>query len=131
MIYPAFIPPDNSGCEVRGWPGIMEGVPFVRWGRGRDMVAIKDVLRYDPCAYCGGPSGTVDHIVPTAERSRYRRVESGWPNLTGACEPCNRRKRNLPLLDFLLNAPESKRLYRVKGAYFTSEQIETMQRALG
>lgn len=24
------------------------------------------VLRRDPCSYCGGPGGTVDHIVPQA-----------------------------------------------------------------
>lgn len=54
-------------------------------------------LRLDPCAYCGGPGGTIDHIVP--------RVAGGAPtawNLTGACAACGVLKGRWPLLAFLL-----------------------------
>ncbi len=54
-------------------------------------------LRADPCAYCGQPAGTVDHIIPTS---------AGGPdvtfNLTAACASCNSRKHGWPLLLFLL-----------------------------
>lgn len=53
--------------------------------------------RSDPCAYCNGPAGEVDHIVPLA-----RGGEDTWENLTAACLPCNRSKHARPLLVWLL-----------------------------
>lgn len=53
----------------------------------------------DPCAYCGGPGGTVDHITPSARRGRNH-----WTNYTAACVECNRRKGAVPLLRLLLGA---------------------------
>lgn len=47
------------------------------------------MLRCDPCSYCGGPGGTIDHIDPRPVRKAGRR---SWTNLTGACERCNRTK---------------------------------------
>ena len=55
------------------------------------------VLRRDPCAYCGGDGGTIDHIEPLAAGCDHA-VE----NLAGACRTCNARKRTRPLLAFLL-----------------------------
>lgn len=53
-----------------------------------DLREYKRVIRHDPCAYCGGDGGTVDHIVPRpAGGARW-----DWENWTGACERCNRRK---------------------------------------
>jgi len=55
-----------------------------------------EALRRDPCAYCGGPGGTLDHIVPTA-----RGGADEWQNLTGACGYCNSQKAHTPLLRLL------------------------------
>src|SRR4051794_14684429 len=67
-----------------------------RWGRdGQSVRYVENVLLMDPCAYCGGPSGTVDHIVPVAGGGA-----NGWENLTAACQPCNSRKSDMPLLIF-------------------------------
>ena len=69
-----------------------------RWQRGgAEVVAwVRGVLRYDPCAYCGGSGGTADHIVAVLHGG------SGDPsNLTGACARCNTEKADLSLLEFL------------------------------
>ena len=55
------------------------------------------VLLADPCAYCGGPSEEIDHIVPIVDGGRTH-----WTNLVGACGPCNRFKHTKPLLHLLL-----------------------------
>ena len=57
----------------------------------------KEVLRKDPCAYCGEPSDTVDHIQAVTKDGK-----NGWPNLSGACAVCNNQKANFPLLKFLI-----------------------------
>lgn len=49
-------------------------------------------LRQDPCSYCGGEGGTVDHIEP------YSRAGGGAMNLTGACDRCNVDKGEMPML---------------------------------
>ena len=54
-------------------------------------------LSLDPCAYCGGPGGTVDHVVPL-----YHGGEDTWENMAGACHDCNTRKGTKPLLRFML-----------------------------
>jgi 5-methylcytosine-specific restriction endonuclease McrA len=55
------------------------------------------LLRSDPCAYCGGPGGVVDHIVPRALDG-----QDDWTNMTGACAQCNSYKGTQPLLHSLL-----------------------------
>lgn len=63
----------------------------------------KRVLMRDPCSYCGGPSDTVDHIVP-----RISDGEDDSGNLTGACASCNSSKWVRPLLrHFLVRLVES------------------------
>lgn len=69
-----------------------------------------DILRRDPCAYCGEyeryPEGhkkagklhaTIDHIHP-----RSRGGKDGWGNYTAACVSCNTRKGHNSLLGYLL-----------------------------
>ena len=58
------------------------------------------VLRRDRCAYCGGPSGTIDHIHPSS-----RGGNDDWQNLTSACGNCNNRKGSTLLLEFLTENP--------------------------
>lgn len=57
------------------------------------------ILLADPCAYCGGAGGTVDHIVPVKHGGT-----NDWTNLTAACGSCNSSKRTRPLLTHLLTA---------------------------
>lgn len=57
----------------------------------------KDVVLNDPCSYCGGPGGTIDHIEAVT-----RGGTSDWTNLAAACMSCNARKHNRSLLSFLL-----------------------------
>lgn len=39
------------------------------------------------CGYCGGPAGTIDHILP-----RSRGGGNTWVNTVAACGRCNERK---------------------------------------
>lgn len=74
-------------------------------------LAWKQVLRGDPCSYCGETGGQVDHIEP-ANRGVYRQCWGSrylrWgileqpENWAGVCARCNNRKGNLRLLDFLV-----------------------------
>lgn len=57
------------------------------------------ITRADPCSYCGGEAGTVDHIVPQARRVRGLH---NWTNYTGACQSCNKSKADSSLLSMLL-----------------------------
>lgn len=56
-----------------------------------------EILRCDPCCYCGSQHEHVDHIVPISQGG-----ESSWDNLTSACQSCNNKKIDKPMLLFLL-----------------------------
>lgn len=58
--------------------------------------AFAPVLLADPCSYCGGPGGELDHISPVV-------LGGGGDvgNLAGACRSCNARKNDQSLLEFL------------------------------
>jgi len=56
------------------------------------------LIAHDPCAYCGEPGGTIDHIEPLVNGGANH-----WSNLTGACFSCNARKQRRPLLAALLD----------------------------
>lgn len=66
-------------------------------GRDTETFAYAEVLRGDPCSYCGAPPpSAVDHIVPLS-----RGGPNSPDNLTASCIPCNSRKRSKPLVVFL------------------------------
>jgi 5-methylcytosine-specific restriction endonuclease McrA len=68
-----------------------------RLGRNADAITYAEILKKDPCSYCGERATSVDHIVPV--------VASGpneWTNLTSSCRSCNSTKSDRPLLYFLL-----------------------------
>jgi hypothetical protein len=68
-----------------------------RLGRDADASVYADeALRYDPCAYCGAPAETIDHIDPLSGG-----VNNNWENLTAACGACNYSKHASRLLLFL------------------------------
>lgn len=60
----------------------------------------------DPCAYCGGEGGALDHIV-----ARKNGGLDHWSNFTAVCHSCNSRKRTKSMLLFMceaVTAPEIK-----------------------
>jgi 5-methylcytosine-specific restriction endonuclease McrA len=61
----------------------------------RDAV---EILRADPCVYCGNAGGTIEHIIPVIAGG-----SGEWENLAGACRSCNSGKGDTPLLLFLLS----------------------------
>jgi 5-methylcytosine-specific restriction endonuclease McrA len=65
-------------------------------GEGVEYAAI---LYRDPCSFCGGRAGQIDHIDAIA-----RGGDGDWGNLTAACPECNQRKHAKPLLAFLAEA---------------------------
>ncbi len=65
--------------------------------RRREDRPYVEAMRFDPCAYCGGPGGVLDHIVP-----RHRGGESEPENCCGVCKPCNTAKGTRSLLAHLL-----------------------------
>jgi len=98
------------GPEIRGQTELAQrygltGLPPSWWHTPWALLHLRDeyrprwerTLRGDPCAYCGGPGGTLDHIEPTAEGGANRMA-----NLTGACDRCNQAKGTTSLLAFLL-----------------------------
>lgn len=64
--------------------------------RRSSAVNFLDVLRIDPCAYCGGAGGVIDHIYPRALGG-----SDEWTNLTAACAQCNNQKKAKLLLTYL------------------------------
>lgn len=69
--------------------------------------AYAKLLRGDPCSYCGGPGGTIDHIRPLSGHPLLPPQGGGigkqnWQNYTSACLSCNREKGVRGLLEFLL-----------------------------
>jgi len=57
------------------------------------------VLVRDPCSYCGKAGGTVDHVTSLAMGG-----SNEWPNLTGACLPCNASKGKRSMLMHMLTS---------------------------
>lgn len=58
----------------------------------------EEILRRDPCSYCGEPAGTIDHITAV-----HRGGDGDWVNLTAACLACNSGKGPKNLLEYLLD----------------------------
>jgi len=54
-------------------------------------------LYHDPCAYCGGRAGEIDHIEPTSKGGAPKDLG----NLTAACRSCNAAKGDKSLLLFM------------------------------
>ena len=60
------------------------------------------IIRRDPCSFCGGTGGTVDHVEPQSRTARGIGGAHSWANYVGCCVRCNGRKRDQKLLLFLL-----------------------------
>lgn len=83
----------------RGYPS---GVGIREDGESH-LAAWHRILRADPCPYCSGPGGTLEHIEPQNPLVAYRGLGGkwDWTNLAGACLRCNEAKRDKSLLKFL------------------------------
>lgn len=68
-------------------------------GRDRDAFEYGEVLRLDPCSYCGERAGERDHIDAVSDGG-----DNSWENLTAACRGCNGAKGTSPLLVFMARA---------------------------
>jgi hypothetical protein len=79
-------------------------------GKGRSGATPKyvRVMMDDPCIFCGGTGGTIEHIYP---RSLYPKVvplpETGfsrdhWTNLANSCQSCNMKRGAKGLLFYLV-----------------------------
>ncbi len=88
--------------------------PTGRYSLDPQTKAWMEMLRRDPCAYCGRADepSTLDHIVPIkrgawdwSKPTLEMPDPYGWPNLTAACWSCNTTKRRQSLLAFLARAP--------------------------
>jgi 5-methylcytosine-specific restriction endonuclease McrA len=83
-------------------PERMQEHNAIQWARRRGVpldeagVEYREILRRDPCVFCGGPANSIDHIDPVV-----RGGTSEWMNLTSACQGCNAQKNARPLLIFL------------------------------
>lgn len=92
-----------------------------------------EVLRRDPCAYCGvtakyddmgalvGPALTIDHIVPVSTLRPHKgrlpanvRKRIQCANAAPACEKCNQTKRSLSLFAFVAAGGLTDVRYRIK-----------------
>ncbi len=57
-----------------------------------------EILKGDPCVYCGKPYETTEHIIAV------KRGGTGeWDNLSSACTSCNSSKGKKHLLQFMLD----------------------------
>lgn len=53
-------------------------------------------LQCKPCFYCGGPGGTVDHVIPLSRGGRH-----SIGNMVPSCHPCNMRKGSFLLIEWV------------------------------
>lgn len=77
---------------LRAWQVRFFGAPSTTQRRDH-----RNALRTDPCSYCAGGGGGIDHIEPRGVGGT-----DGSENLTGCCHHCNARKTSTPLLIFML-----------------------------
>ena len=65
------------------------------------------MLKQDPCVFCGGIGGTIEHIVPRHSLPVVSVEAEGqsrdhWTNLAASCHGCNKRKGTKSLLVYML-----------------------------
>lgn len=62
-----------------------------------DTKDYREILRRDPCSYCGAACEHTDHVVSVKRGGAYV-----WENITAACGGCNASKGAKSLLEFLI-----------------------------
>ena len=88
------IPVRSAGGRVFQRPSVLSLTRYIHLPRYRIRWSKRDVLARDnhPCAYCGKPAYTVDHVHPQHLCRAEGRNPNTWENTVAACEPCQRRK---------------------------------------
>jgi 5-methylcytosine-specific restriction endonuclease McrA len=91
---------DALGTHFTFIDDLLRDVGTAKWRAQRaehQAIRWENVLRADPCAYCGEPGETIDHIEPLSRDGRFGYTLNG----TSCCSRCNNRKADLSLLHFL------------------------------
>lgn len=65
------------------------------------------ILRNDPCVWCGGDAGTIEHITPRSKMRKVSHQEEGmgrdnWQNLASSCKRCNRSRGSMGMIRWIL-----------------------------
>lgn len=80
-----------------GKPVLVLGHPWPKW---------KEILRLDPCCYCGRRfGGTIEHVQPRLRGEASSILLNG----AGACSNCNHDKGDTPLLVWLATSGKLRR----------------------
>src|SRR5215831_3677437 len=90
----------NRGLDLRSWHVTEDITDYI-------AAPYLAAMRGDPCTYCGGEGGHLDHIEPVTRRRRRNRddgiaVSREWANLSGSCQACNSRKYTYSMLAALI-----------------------------
>lgn len=75
------------------------------------------------CVYCGGGSGTADHVVPRAKGGANR-----LGNLVPACRTCNGKKRDDDLAEFFVRFPKAAANFQRRAAHADPELRDVAER---
>ena len=99
--YLAYARDYNQRTKAQQRPGKLRYEQRKRLGFSHDAFAYAQILRGDPCSYCGVRPAEIDHIEPIGIGPRDDPM-----NLTAACHSCNSGKRQKPLLAWLIKRKE-------------------------
>lgn len=74
-------------------------VVSIRWRAplSHDFIGYNEVVKKEPCVYCGGLAKTWDHLIPKSKGG-----PSGWTNMARACSHCNLKRDTKPFLIFMI-----------------------------
>lgn len=75
---------DAAAAKARDDWHRLQAAKRAKWWR-----CVRPIILSRPCAYCGGPSTAIDHIVPQSRGGGHR-----MRNLAPSCGPCNAEKSN-------------------------------------
>ena len=104
--------PDTLRESTRKWRKTPSGQEYVRkhvqTRRSKKLEAdsgcwfaretVARLVVKDPCGFCGGPGGTLEHVRPLSLS-----LDDSADNFAGSCLSCNSSKGTQSLLEFLLS----------------------------
>jgi len=94
----------RKAADPAGYKAIVDASNWRRRHGGKDAetVAWLEIIRHDPCCYCGDAGGTVDHIEASSKGG-----PNHWTNYASACRSCNTGKHTRSLLTFLVKRSQA------------------------
>jgi len=95
---------DRMGAIPLPSPEILLGLAPLSWGWNHPRLprsstpnpAFDEIVRQDPCSWCAGEGGTVEHVKP-----RGAGGSNTWDNKAGACWHCNHERGKATILQYL------------------------------